>query len=211
MKINSQLFIASADAAKVFEPADALFDDTSTTICLLIELDRRIMPGFFVVLVRDHRLDAVGLQPVADSLHAVALVGGDFAGFVPAFSLLASASDQAGDRPADDRLGTRRFVRFSSGDFDGKRSSVAVSNKMELRSKPASTAAQRVVRRFVGVPLETFFSAPAAARVARTLDPSTHHNSQSIRPLASSLICNASTIAAKTPARRQLLKYRCTF
>jgi len=210
MKINSQLFIASTDAAKVFEPPDALLDDASTTIRLAVELDLRIIPGFFVVLMRDHRLDAFRLQPIADSLHAVAFVGSDFTGFVPAFSFLASASDQAGDRLADDRLGTRRFVRFSSGDFDGKRSSLAVSNKMELRSKPAPAAAQRVVGRFVGVSLEAFFSAPAAARVARTLAPSTHQSSQSIRPLESSLICNASTIAAKIPARRQLLKYRCT-
>ena len=38
------------------------------------------------------------------------------------------------------------------------------------------------------------------------LAPSTHQSSQSIRPRSSSLICNASTTEAKTPALRQVLK-----
>ena len=208
--IDGELFVSGADAAEVFEPANTLLDDAATTVGLTIEFHIRVVPGLFVVFVRDHRFDVRGLEPVADALHAVAFVGSDLARFVPPLSLLPPASDQAGDRLADDRLGSRRFVRFTGGDFDGERGSFAVGDQVEFRSKAASAAAQRVVRRFVGVPLATVFSAPAAARVARTLAPSTHHNSQSIRPRVSSLSCNASTIAAKTPALRQLEKYRCT-
>src|SRR5438477_141670 len=69
---------------------------------------------------------------------------------------------------------------------------------------------QRVVLGLVRVPPATFLAAPAAARAARTEAPSTHHRSQSIRPALSSLICNASRMAAKTPALRQLRKWSYT-
>jgi hypothetical protein len=47
------------------------------------------------------------------------------------------------------------------------------------RNDLAPAAAQRVVCRLVRVSPETFLSAPAAAREARTIAPSTHHRSQS--------------------------------
>ena len=47
--------------------------------------------------------------------------------------------------------------------FESEQHSRAVSNQMELRSKPASAAAQSVVGRFVRVVGETLLEAPAAA------------------------------------------------
>ena len=58
-------------------------------------------------------------------------------------------------------------MHLSGGYVYGERSSRAVSHQVELRSKPASAAAQSVVGRFVRVPLKTFLSAPAAARLER--------------------------------------------
>src|SRR5438477_4759493 len=210
MKVHRQFLEARADAAELLEPADTLLGDTAAAVRLAVKLHVRVVPGLLVVFVRDHRLDLLFHQPITDPRHAVTFVSGKLLGLVPALSLPASASDQACDRLPDHRLGHRRFVHLSGSHFNGKRSSRTVSDHMELRSKPASRAAQCVVRRLVGVARETFLSAPAAARLARTLAPSTHHSSQSIRPFASSLTCKASTIAANTPARRQLEKYRCT-
>jgi hypothetical protein len=71
-----------------------------------------------------------------------------------------SASDQARDGLLDHRL------HLPGRHLDRQRSALAVSNQVELRSKPAAAAAQRVVGRLVRVTLETSLSAPAAARAA---------------------------------------------
>src|SRR5436190_14171454 len=210
MEVDRQLLESRADASVFLEPADALLDDRATAVRLAVEGHGRVPARLLIVLVRDHRLDLLPLDPVAHAGDAVALVAGEFPGLVPTLAFLAATPDQAGDRLADERLDPRGFVHLPGGHFDGQRSARAVSNQVELRSKPASAAAQRVVRRLVGVPCETFLSAPAAARVARTDAPSTHQSSQSIRPRWSSLTCNVSMTRAKTPARRQSEKYRCT-
>src|SRR6476660_3725180 len=210
MEVHGQLLEPGADAAELLEPADALLGDRSAAVGHAVEPDRRVVPGVLVVLVRDHRLDLLTAQPVAHALHAVALVAGQSPGLVPALASPASAADQGRDRLPDDRLGPRRFVDLPGGDFDGKRSSRTVSDHVELRSKPAAAAAQRVVGGLVGVAPETFLSAPAAARAARTDEPSTHHSSQSMYPLLSSLTCNASMIAANTPLLRQRRKWSYT-
>src|SRR5271167_3498678 len=210
MEVHRQFLESRPDATELFEPADALLGDAPAAVGFAVKFRRRVMPSLFVGLMWDHRLDFLFGQPVTDPLYAVALVGGKLLRFMPALSLLASCSDQARNRLPDHRLGHGRFVHLAGCYFGGKRSSRTVSDHVEFRSKPASRASQCVVRRFVGVQSETFLSAPAAAREARTLAPSTHHNSQSIRPCLSSLTCNVSMIAANTPARRQLEKYRCT-
>jgi hypothetical protein len=210
MEVNGQLLESCADAAELLQPSDALLDDRSTAVSKAVEPDRRIVPGVFVFFVRNDGNDFLSAQPVADALDAVALVAGQLAGLVTTLAEFAPASDQGCDRLADDRFGTRRFVDFAGGDFDGKWSARTVSDNMELRSKPASAAAQCVIRGFVGMTLETFLSAPAAARAARTEEPSTHHSSQSMYPLLSSLTCNASTMSAKTPLLRHLRKWSYT-
>ena len=210
MIVDCQFLESRADASTFLKPADALFHDGPAAIGLAVEGDARIVSRPFMVLMRNDRLDPAVAQPVADPLHAVALIRGEFFRSVSPSTLLSSPADSTGYRLADDRLGLRALVDLPRRDFNGEGSALAVSNHMELRSKPASAAAQRVVRRLGGMPVETFLSAPPAARAARTLAPSTHQSSQSIRPRSSSLICKASIMDAKTPVRRHCEKYRCT-
>src|SRR5258708_821433 len=201
MKMNGQFLETRSDAAALFQPADALLDDGALAIGPLIELHRRIPAGRLVVLVRNHRTDALLFEPVADALHAIAFVAHQLAGLFTASVL------PRGDERGHQRLKARRFVHLASAELEARGSSLAVSNKREFGPNPASAAAQSVVGRFVGMALKTFLSAPAAARAARTLLPSTHHRSQSIRPCWSSLICSVSMMRAKTPFLRQLRKW----
>jgi RHS repeat-associated protein len=210
MEINRQLLESRADAAVLLEPADGLLDNATAPIGLPIEFFPALPHRDFVFPARNHRLDPLCFEPVADALHAVALVAGQFLGLVSLAQSPAPPSDQACDRLLNHQLGTRGLVYLAAGHFDCERSARAVSNQVELRSKPASAAAQSVVGRFIRVARGAFLSAPAAARAARTLAPSTHHSSQSINPRSSSLTCKASMILAKTPSRRHLAKWSYT-
>src|ERR1051326_3580451 len=210
MKVYGQLLETRADAAEFLEPADALFGDAAAAIGPMVKRHPGVVSRRLVLFMWDHRLDLLPDEPIPHPLHAVSFVAGQLAGFVPALAGLASSSDQGRDRLPDDRFGPRRFVDLPGGDLDGKWSARTVSDHMEFRSKPASAAAQCVVFGFVGMPLETFLSAPAAARAARTDEPSTHHSSQSMYPFLSSLTCNASMMAAKTPLLRHLRKWSYT-
>jgi hypothetical protein len=210
MEVHGQFLESRTDAPQLLEPTDALLSHAASAIGPLIKPDRRIVPGVLVLLVWDHRLDLLLGQPVADPLYAIPFVSGQLPGFMSASAGLPPSSDQQRDRLPDDRLGPRRLVDLARGDFDGKGSALTVSDHVEFRSKSAFAAAQCVVGGFVGVPLETFLSAPAAARAARTDEPSTHHSSQSMYPLLSSFTCKASMMTAKTPLLRQLRKWSYT-
>ncbi len=176
MEVDGQFLEARANASRFLHPSDALFDHCALPIRLSIKVHPAIMAGCFVLLVRNDRSDAAGSKPVPDAWNAVPFVGGQF--------LRTCSRTPQTLRDGDAvhrRLNLRRFVDLPGGDLNGQGSALAVSNQVELRSKPASAAAQSVVRRFVGVPVETFFPAPPAARAARTLAPSMHQRSQSMR------------------------------
>src|SRR2546426_876770 len=115
MKVDRQLLETRADAAELFEPADALLDDRPTPIGLFVERHGRVPARQFVVLVRDHRLDFLPLDPIAQARDAVPLVAGELFRLVPAFASLSPTTNQAGDRLADHRLGTGAFVHLSGG------------------------------------------------------------------------------------------------
>jgi hypothetical protein len=51
--LTATFFETRADAARLLEPADALLNDVPPAIGLLAKLDVGIVPGMFVVLVRD--------------------------------------------------------------------------------------------------------------------------------------------------------------
>src|SRR5207244_12131696 len=163
MKMNGQFLEARADAAALLQPADALLDHGTLAIGPLVKLHRRIPPRCLVVLVRDHQTDALLLEPVADAPCAIAFVPRQLP------RLFAASVLSRGDERGHQRLKARRFVHLPGTELEGQRSSLAVRNQMEFGSKPASAAAQSVVGRLVGMTLETFLSAPAAARAARTL------------------------------------------
>ncbi len=204
MKDHGQFLEVRANVARSLHPSYALFDHGARSIDHSVKLDRTVAASRFVALVWDDRLGAAGSKRVPDAWNAVPLpfVGGQFL-------RVCSWTPQAlwDDDVVHYRLGLCRFVDVPGSDLSGQGSSAAVSNQVELRSKPASAAAQIMIRRFVGMPVETFLSAPAAARPARTLAPSMHRRSESIRPRWSSVICRASRISAKTPSRRHFAKW----
>ena len=184
VEVDGQFFEARANASRFFHPSDALFNYSTLPIGRSVELNPTVVTRSFVALVRDDRLNAAGAKPVPHARNAVSFVGGQF---LRACSRTAQALWD-GDA-VHHRLDLRRFVHLPGSDLDGQGSAATVSNQVELRSKPASAAAQSVVRRFVGMPVETFLLAPAAARAARTLAQSMHQRSQSMRPRWSSVIC----------------------
>src|SRR5512134_792802 len=93
MKMHGQFFEARADAAELFQPADALLDNRTTAIRLSVELHTRIVPGLFVLLVRDHRLDPFILQPIPYTLDTVAFVARELLRLMPAAQSLSPAAD----------------------------------------------------------------------------------------------------------------------
>ncbi len=158
MEVNGQFLEAGANASRFLHPSDALFDYGALSIGRPVEPDPTVVAGRFVALVRNDRLDAASSKPVADAWNAVPFVGGQFL-------WTCSRTPQTlwdGDT-VHYPLDLRRFVDLPGSDLNGQGSSVAVSNQVELRSKPASAAAQRVVRRFVGMAVETSCPAPPAA------------------------------------------------
>ena len=153
---------------------------TSTMMCLLVRTHR------------DDGAHAMEAKPVPNSRIAVALV----ARHRPR-TLTRAATRLLDAHGIHQRFELRGFMALSGGDFDSEGQSRAVSNQMELGAESAARAAQRMVLGFARPP---FSPAPAAARLARMLVPSTHHKSQSIRPSASRRICNASRIRSHVPS-----------
>ena len=169
MEVNGQFLEAGANASRFLHPSNALFDYGALSIGRSVEPDPTVAASRFVAPVRNDRPDAAGSKPVPDAWNAVPFVGNQF------LWTCSRTPQTLGDGDAVHHpLDLRRFVDLSGSDLNGQGSSAAVSNQMELRSKPASAAAQSVVRRLVGMAVETFFPAPPAARVARTLAPSMH-------------------------------------
>jgi hypothetical protein len=144
------------------------------------------MPQLFVFLARDQRLDAVLSKPVPHAVVAVALVARQ------SLRPLAWPSQRLRDRDlVHHRLNARRLVRPAGGHFNRQRQASTVSNQVEIAAESASRAAQSVVFRLFPMATAAFLEAPAAARLARTDEPSMHHRSQSIVPSASSRMCRA--------------------
>ena len=141
----------------------------------------------------DHRSNAMLSQPAADPRIAIAFVSGEVTG------TRASANP---DR-VHQGLELLRLVPLSSGDMGGQGQASAVSNQMQLAAESASRAAQSVVLGFLVAP---FLPPPAAARLARMDEPSTHHRSQSIRPSMSRRIWSCSRIRSNNPSRCQRRK-----
>lgn len=158
-----------------------------------------------VVALRDHGLDTVVAQPLADPGIAVPLVADE------ALRSHSRTTQGLGDGDLiHHRFDASGIVDLTRGHFDGDRKALAVSNHVEFAAESASRAAQSVVFRFVAMDAETFFAAPAADREARTLLPSIQNRSQSIRPSRSSRICSASKIRSNVSVDRHSLKFQYT-
>ena len=149
------------------------------------------MLSLLVRSLRDDSLNSVPSEPPPDARVTVSLVSGDSGRAV------ATANPEG----VHERFKTRRFVLLARRDFRGKGHASAVSNQVQLAAESASRAAQTVVLGLLAAP---FLPPPAAARLARIEDPSTHQRSQSILPSASRRICNRSRTWSKNPSRRHL-------
>jgi len=79
---------------------------------------------------------------------------------------------------------------------------------MEFRRQASSRTTERVVVGFIR--WTPFFRAPLAERVARTLLPSIHHKSQSMRPTASRSSRRRLRIRTNVPSARHLVNRPCT-
>src|SRR5438876_7946031 len=117
MKMNRQFLEARSDAATLLQPADTLLDHGTLAIGLLVKLHRRIPPRCLGVLVRNHRADALLLDPVADAPCAIGFVSGQLAG------LFATSVLPRGDERGHQRLEARRCVRVTGPELEGQRSS----------------------------------------------------------------------------------------
>lgn len=60
MEMNSQFLEPRSDAAVFVQPADALLHDRTLPAGFRVEPDLRVVPGMFVIAVRDDLLDALG-------------------------------------------------------------------------------------------------------------------------------------------------------
>ncbi len=197
-EVHGEFLEAGAQAAAFLEPTDALLDGAAAPVELLVEAVAPVV-GMLVATPRDHDTDRVLMEPGADAPIAVTFVSGDRRG-----PCTRRSNGLADANPAHDFFELRAFVDLSGRDVDGEGKSVTFSNQVEVAAESAARVAQSVVFGFFGAP---FFPPPAAAREARTVDPSTHHRSPSMRPSASSRYCNASRIRSNTWARRQELKW----
>jgi hypothetical protein len=130
-EVDTQFFKTCGDATQLFEPADALFDDVALAVSFFVEDHVRIVIGFLIFLVRDHRFDVPLPQPVADGLAAVALVAGKLPG------LASSAMLSTGDEARHQGLQPLLLADLPGGDVDRQWNSLAVSKNVELGSKPA--------------------------------------------------------------------------
>ncbi len=151
MEVNGQFLEARSNAARFFHPSDALFDYGALPISGSIKLDSSVVARPFIALVRNDRLDPTGSEPIPNAANAVSFVGGQ-----PVRTGSWAAQALRNGDAVHHRLDLRRFMNLPGRNFDTQRSSEAVSNQVELRPKPASAAAQSVVRRFVGMPAKLF-------------------------------------------------------
>ncbi len=55
--INSELFKPRADSSELFKPAHALLYHVSSAITLVVKFGGRIVPGLFILFVRNYRFN----------------------------------------------------------------------------------------------------------------------------------------------------------
>ena len=155
MEVNRQFLESRGDAAEFLEPADALLDHASAAVGALSNH-----------VAGSWRACSFSLCGITASIFCLGSQSRIAARCSlcprPACGACAAAGSFATRpmsvaTPGRSPIRLRLFVDLARRDFDGKRSARAVRNNVELRSKPASAAAQRVVGGFVWVSLETFF------------------------------------------------------
>src|SRR5215471_5212074 len=187
-EVQSELFETSTNPSAFFEPADALLNDAATSVGFSIEfLWSSTAVDSRVVSPRDHAGDMVGSKPFADSGEIVAFVSRQ------TFRSLADSARRLRDgNLVHQGLDPCRVMDLTGGHLRGEGKALTVNHQVEFCAESSPGAAKTVVSRLLRIEDETFFEAPAAARAARTLDPSIEKRSHSILPSRSKRICRAS-------------------
>ena len=167
-EVDRQLVEPCPDGPALLEPPDALLDTGPLAVQGRVEPVPTVT-GLLVPAVRDDGLDAVAAEPPADVRVAVPLVPGHR--LRPA----AGAAPAGGDADRiHDPLELGAFLPLTAGQDDGQRQPVGVGDEVKLGPETAPGAAQGVVSRLTGG--QVFPPRPpAAARDARTFDPSTQY------------------------------------
>lgn len=187
--------ITGGEAAGLLQPVDAASGDVPAAVGLAVEAF--VAAARLVGAPGNHSADAALAQPAPDRREAVSLVADEAA------RAAAEPSGGAADaHRVHHRLEPRRLVRLACRHLGREGNGSTVSDQVDLASPAASRATQRVVGRLLRDLLDP---APAAERLARTLDPSTHHSSPSMRPSASSRSCGRSRMRSNMPLWRQRL------
>ena len=106
--------------------------------------------------MRNHRLDPLGFEPVANPLRVITLVGRQVSGIDVQITVV------VGDRSVFDHVGEDGgFVGLSAAHFGVQRVPLPVAEEMDFCRKTAPRPAESVILRFVRLP---FFPPPAAQR-----------------------------------------------
>jgi len=136
-------------------------------------------------------------QPVSNALKAIAFVSG-----YPRGSGTRATQRLRNPNGIQRFFEELRVVDLPRSDVNAQGKASAVRNQVQFTAESTARAAKSVVCGLVRSP---FFPAPAAAREARTAEPSMHQRSQSILPSLSNRICRASKTRSKVPSFRQEL------
>lgn len=156
------LLVAGGNPSPLFEAVDASLDGVALLVCLAVEGRRPAAvaaPTEPVALLvgwdRDDRPNPPPSQVFADGPGGVRLVGQNHVGPNP------GTSDTSGDAQTCHHFSEGgRVAGLSGRKHESQRPAVAVGSEVDLRSQPASGAADGVVRRLVG--WSPFLRAPAA-------------------------------------------------
>lgn len=118
-----------------FEPTDHPLHEVTFPIGLLV----KVGVGLLVPLLGDDRVNAMVLEPLANTLTAVAFVGDEFAGpFAMAPSLPLRAA-------MHHRFKGAALMLLAGLDADGDRDAVPLNDHVDLGAEAASRAAQRMI------------------------------------------------------------------
>ncbi len=128
----SELVESAEDAAALLEPPDAALNDVASSVGVAVE---DLVGRVFRYSARDHRLDLVATQPVADPLDVVALVACELVR-----SVARAAARARQPEGFEDREELLALVTLAGADRDGQGKPTTFANQVELGRETAPGA-----------------------------------------------------------------------
>lgn len=171
--MHGQLFIAGRNRATLLQPANTAFGHIAPTIASDVVADRS-SPSLAAGCAawRNDCAHAVGADPLTNALGVIGPVRPN-----PSRPLARSSASPMHPSARRQRFKVRCFMGLPRCQQRGQRHPRSIHQQMEFRAVPPFGSTKRVVRRFIYRP--PFLGAPAAERLARMEELSTHHWSQS--------------------------------